>query len=194
MLALKPVPRSIARPLVPADVPIFCSACTRTLALLYVAHYNSSPVGEYRELIVAPALVRNGQSVAFWISHIVVDSAASVEAGRSIWALPKVLGSFQWRSQPGPRVELDSDEVIFRCEATPDRGRLRIPLLGAGRSRLGVSSKAFALHGSASIGFVRGTLHLSGDEGLRALGFERSQTLCWLRNMRLVIGAARDVS
>ena len=55
--------------------------------------YIDSPVGPYREIIVAPALVRRPFPQAN-VAFIAVDSEASVVGGRSNWALPKVLARF----------------------------------------------------------------------------------------------------
>lgn len=56
--------------------------------------YHTSPVGPYREIIFVPALVRHGGQWGFHISHIYVDSAASVAGGRGNWWLPKDLLAF----------------------------------------------------------------------------------------------------
>jgi hypothetical protein len=171
-VALRLVPQRIARSLLPADVPIFCSLCRRTIALLYIAHYRDSPVGEYRELIVAPAIVRHAGRIAFWISHIVVDSEASAIAGRALWALPKVLGSFDWHLRHRPRARLG----------------LRVPLAGMARSRFERRSHTFPVHGFASVSRVRAVIDLSGARELQALGFEQSHAMYRLTDMRLTIG------
>jgi Acetoacetate decarboxylase (ADC) len=190
LVALRIVPQAVARALVPADVPIFCSRCRRTVALLYVARYSNTPVGEYSELIVAPAIVRQQRGLAFWISHIVVDSEASAAAGRQIWALPKLLGSFDW--QPGARrVELASEQVSLRCEARAPRWQLRAPFGGAARSRFELLSRTFAVRASGYVGLVRATIELSGAPQLRALGFERSRTMCRVQDMNVAIAAPK---
>jgi acetoacetate decarboxylase len=186
-VALRTVPQKLARALVPADVPIFCFA-RRTVALLYVARYQSSPVGAYCELIVAPAMVRQGRGIAFWISHIVVDSAASAAAGRSIWALPKMLGSFQWPSVDHPLVKLVSDEVTLRCEVRTPGWHLRIPASGRACSRLDLRSTTFAVRVSGSVGLARAAIDLSGAEGLQGLAFQHARTVCHIRNMHVTVG------
>lgn len=55
--------------------------------------YHHTPVGAYNELLASPTLVRGG----LWRLHvpvIAVDSPASVHAGRTHWALPKMLAEF----------------------------------------------------------------------------------------------------
>jgi acetoacetate decarboxylase len=193
LLALRLVPQKVARALVPADMPIFCSACRKTLALLYVARYQSSPVGEYCELIVAPAIVRRGRSIAFWVSHIVVDSEASAAAGRSIWALPKMLGTFDWHSDARPHVQVVSNDVTLRCDVKTTGRGLRIPVAGRACSRLDLRSSAFAVRASGSVSRVRAALDLSGSEDLQGLGFEHAKIVCHLGNMHVTVGRPSEL-
>ena len=53
------------------------------------ADYTSSPVGPYREILFIPALVRLDRKIGFHVSHIYVDSVASVIGGQNNWWLPK---------------------------------------------------------------------------------------------------------
>lgn len=191
LISLRLVPLKIAGALVPDDVPILCAACRGTVALLYIARYTGSPVGEYSELIIAPATVRQGCGIAFWISHIVVDSEASAAAGRSIWALPKTLGSFHWHSASRPRVQLISDEVTLRCDVTTMGWHLRMPLSGRACSRLDLRSTT-AVQASGSIGWVGATIDLSGAEELKGLGFEHARVVCHIRNMHVTVSPPKQ--
>jgi hypothetical protein len=76
----------------------------KTLACIYAAQYGPGSVLAYNELIVAAALTRFGRHYGFWISHIYVDSPASLAGGREIWGLPKELAEFTWESRPQNRV------------------------------------------------------------------------------------------
>lgn len=96
VVGLKLVPSDIARRLVPQDAKVLCILPRRTPAILYLAQYSQSPVGQYREFIVAPALVSRRGRVGFWISHIHVDNSTSLAAGRALWSLPKQMASIQW--------------------------------------------------------------------------------------------------
>lgn len=57
--------------------------------------YHHSPVGPYREIMFVAGLVRRGLQLGFHISHIAVDSAASVVGGQANWWLPKSLLEFE---------------------------------------------------------------------------------------------------
>ena len=90
--------------------------------------YHTSPVGPYREIIFVPALVRHGWRWGFHISHIYVDSAASVAGGRGNWWLPKELLAFA--------INKRGSTTLFRADhkAQPvatgvftDNGRISLP-------------------------------------------------------------------
>ncbi|HEX2064326.1 MAG TPA: acetoacetate decarboxylase family protein [Acidimicrobiales bacterium] len=66
--------------------------------ILAAARYATSPVGPYLELAVAEP-VRLGARIGTCVTVIVVDSAASRDAGRTRWGLPKELGTLNWSAQ-----------------------------------------------------------------------------------------------
>lgn len=63
--------------------------------LVVAARYDSSPVGPYLELAVAEP-VRAGRRAGLCVTTMVVDSQASLEAGRETWGFPKELGTLRW--------------------------------------------------------------------------------------------------
>ncbi|MGF1498239.1 MAG: acetoacetate decarboxylase family protein [Elainellaceae cyanobacterium] len=101
---LQPIDVAIARPTVPAELDIVQVLPGKTLAGIYFAHYGSGSDLEYYELIEVSAVVRYGDRVGVWISHIYVDNPHSVAGGRMIWGLPKELAEFSWRR--GDRSEI----------------------------------------------------------------------------------------
>jgi hypothetical protein len=91
-----------ARPFVPPELDIVSVLPGKTLGSVYVAAYETGSSLEYNELIVVPALVRYGNQIGSWISHIYVDNPDSVAGGREIWGLPKELADFSWQmAKPG---------------------------------------------------------------------------------------------
>ncbi|SNR78130.1 Acetoacetate decarboxylase (ADC) [Haloechinothrix alba] len=70
------------------------------LATAWVSYQRGS-VLEYEELMCT-VLVRRGGRLFPTISHIWVDSAASRDGGRALWAIPKELASFE--VLPGARL------------------------------------------------------------------------------------------
>lgn len=65
--------------------------------LVIGARYDMSPVGPYRELaVVEPVLL--GARPGMCATVMVVDGAASLDAGRARWSFPKQLGTLRWSS------------------------------------------------------------------------------------------------
>jgi hypothetical protein len=189
IVAVRLVPETVARSLVPAEVRIVCVRPGSTIAVLYLSRYRDSPVGEYHEAIVAPALARIGGKPACWISHIVVDSEAATIAGRAIWDLPKHAASFQWLNQRSSRVAMNSAQFNVQVQLDSQRARVRLPFAGPAMSRLSQVIKRFYARGSARMARARASVELSGDPRLEQLGFGRLKQLFVLDDMRLTIGA-----
>ncbi|MEH2070733.1 MAG: acetoacetate decarboxylase family protein [Nostoc sp.] len=82
------------RPLIPSELEILSVWPGKTFGSVYLSNYKTSPVSEYNELIIVPALVHYRRKIGAWISHIYVDNADSVAGGREIWGLPKQLAEF----------------------------------------------------------------------------------------------------
>lgn len=114
-LTLQVVDRRVARRFVPEALEIVSVWPGRTLGGLYVGRYGPDSTLEYNELIVFAALVRRAERIGAWISHIYVDSPASMAGGRSIWGLPKELAQFE-REAGGVVVRQDGRRLCaLRC-------------------------------------------------------------------------------
>lgn len=191
VVAVKLVRKERAQPLVPPDARIVCVWPGRTLAVLFLAQYHTSPVGEYRELIVAPAIVRMRSRVGFWISHILVDSEASMIAGRSIWALPKELASMQWQSASETHMQVDAPLLKLSARFPTPRASLRVPFVGAALSRLSGHTKQFGVRGIANVGTTRAKIELTAGPDLQALEFQGATTMFAGLGMNITIGSPR---
>jgi hypothetical protein len=77
--------------------------------------------------IIGAVVYRRGATVFTHIPFIAVDSAASVVGGRTNWALPKTLASFD--GQPAHGVSMAATGGDWRVEATPTAYRLVVPML-----------------------------------------------------------------
>lgn len=97
------MPIEKARPFVPAELEIVQVLPGMTLGAIAVARYTEGSTLTYSELVVAPALVRSEGHQGAWISQIYVDDETSLQAGRSLWGLPKELATFDWERQSEPR-------------------------------------------------------------------------------------------
>ncbi len=92
------LPRSAAHALSGGVRRLIAPPLIGSLAGVGFVRYDQTPVGPYHELAVTPAVHWRDLPGAY-ISRMVVDSQASWLAGRSIWSLPKEMGSFDWREQ-----------------------------------------------------------------------------------------------
>lgn len=113
---LMPVAR--ARPFVPDDLEIVTVLPGLTLGAIAAARYGAGSILEYSELVVVPALVRAGEAVGGWISHIYVDDPTSQLGGQSIWGLPKELATFEWETQVETR---GADSTLLRVSRHGER-------------------------------------------------------------------------
>jgi len=63
---------------------------------LMLVNYTASPVGPYRELLHVSGFFRSSAGVRPSVTRILVDSEASLRAGRDLWGFPKELADFEW--------------------------------------------------------------------------------------------------
>ena len=102
-------------------LPIFPG---KTLGGIYVASYGEGSVLRYNELIVFCGLVRYGDRISNWVTHIYVDQPQSVAGGRNIWGLPKQLATFRWEDSDRPEVRVFQEggqlcHVSYRWQLPP---------------------------------------------------------------------------
>jgi hypothetical protein len=99
---------NLARTMVPDDLPIVEVRPGRSAAAIIVADYQSRATFPYSELAVMPAMVRYRGVRGPWISHIWVNSQASLEGGRRMWGLAKEHADFSWDGGPTRRVQVSA--------------------------------------------------------------------------------------
>ncbi len=188
IVGFKWVRSDVARQFVPPDATVLCPWPGRTLALLYLAHYRDSPVGEYHEAIVAPAPIWHRGQLGFWVSHIFVNKARSIAAGRAIWALPKQPASMQWTRSAFSALGSGLD---LQVQVTRPRRWVWLPFVGAAMSRYSNVESWFGVRGVARVGFARSRLQLADDLGLARLGFSGTFQVCVCERMTITIGRPR---
>ncbi len=98
-----------------------------TLGGLLLARYGVQATLPYHELIVFSGLATAGGRAGFVVSHIYVDSEASMQGGREIWGLPKELAAFRWSAREVV-VEQDGRRLV-RARLRRRGGRVPVPLL-----------------------------------------------------------------
>lgn len=98
-----------------------------TLGGILLARYGEGATLEYHELIVFSGLATAGARAGFVVSHIYVDSTASLRGGREIWGLPKELAEFGWARREV--VVEQAGRLLVRARMRRRPGRLAVPLV-----------------------------------------------------------------
>jgi hypothetical protein len=93
------------------------------IALAGLVDYRGGPVGPYRELFAAPMMVRGG-GLGGHVPFMAVDSQASVDGGRSNWALPKQLAVFD--THRGGRISVRGDGWTVALSGATRRRRIPV--------------------------------------------------------------------
>ena len=136
--SVQPVDIDQVRPLVPPQLEIVPVFPGKTLAGLYISAYTVGSDLEYNELIVVNGVVRSGDRIGIWVSHIYVDNPHSVAGGREIWGLPKQIAEFDWVEGEHPRVSvLQEGQLLCRLSYRWQIPGLRQWLPAAGFSTRG---------------------------------------------------------
>lgn len=101
-----------------------------TVGGVLLARYDETATLPYHELIVFSGLARPAGSarVAAIVSHLYVDSEASLAGGRAIWGLPKELADFGW--SPARVTVRQAGRTLLDARIRRRRGiRAPLPLL-----------------------------------------------------------------
>lgn len=189
-VATRPVAIRSVRSWIPESLRIIPIAPGRTLAVLAFLRYAEGSTLRYHEFICAPALVTSRAHVGSWISHIHVDSAASLAGGRELWSLPKRMGAFEWTRE---RIELSSPEVSCRMEVRA-QGRLAlpVPLVAPAFGTYRNAVDWFVATGRGRVTRVPARVHIGNPE-LGDLGFDQVRHVYRIRNLRGTIFPAKSL-
>ncbi len=124
--------------------------------LVIGARYATSPVGPYVELAVVEP-VRLGARPGMCATVMVVDSAASLDAGRARWSFPKQLGTLRWSSGGGGTARLRWDEGDVEVNSRPigPEGPIPCPAWCLQSGDAGVVATGAFLRGRGRLASVR---------------------------------------
>ena len=174
------------RSLVPQELKIVPVAPGRTLATVYLASYGPGSTLDYNELIVAPALTRYQGKWGFWVSHIYVDNADSMAAGREIWGLPKELAEFTWDSERNRVVVRQRDRLL----CTLDYGRRfwlwKQRIIPSVFTLLGSDLLLFKGEVRARLGIAGGHLQVPDESPFKNLGLGRGWLTYHYKEMKFI--------
>ncbi|MBW4442109.1 MAG: acetoacetate decarboxylase family protein [Plectolyngbya sp. WJT66-NPBG17] len=110
-LTLHLIDFSDAAKVIPKDLEIVQVLPGKTIGGLVLGKYESGSILTYGELIAVAGLVRYGDKIGSWISHIYVDDSSSIAGGREIWGLPKEDAQFLWQPEGGATVK-QGDQIL----------------------------------------------------------------------------------
>ncbi|GAQ77960.1 hypothetical protein KFL_000060250 [Klebsormidium nitens] len=96
---LQLVKASEARKFIPPELKIV-EAFGYTLGGLYFAQYDSSPAGQFDELVALAGIVWNPPTSCAWAARVLVDTPVAVRHGLTEVGLPSRLARFQKRRLP----------------------------------------------------------------------------------------------
>jgi acetoacetate decarboxylase len=169
------VPIEVVRAEVPAELHVVPVAPGKTLCALFCAQYVAGSTLCYHELAIAPALIRVGYRPGFWISHIYVDSLASLLGGRSIWSLPKQLARFQWSD--GAIDVFDESMHLCGIRWKPRRYGVPLPLYVPVFSRGESQFHRFSAGGRATTRPCAGSTRIGPGSPFAPLGFQSTRVI-----------------
>lgn len=158
---------------IPPDFEILNVWPGKAMGGVYLSRYEVGSTLEYSELIVVPAFVRYGGKIGGWISHIYVDSPASVAGGREVWGLPKELADFAWDDVENRVVVRQNDRVL--CSFS--HGNLGLSWTqSATVHSFGLRDREIVYFDGdlkAKTGFVRGQLDIPPESPFASLGLDQ---------------------
>ncbi|HZO90342.1 MAG TPA: acetoacetate decarboxylase family protein [Chthonomonadaceae bacterium] len=190
--SIQPVDRERARALIPPELKPIPVWPGKTLGGLYLASYGPGSTLEYHELIVVAALVRCGYRVGAWISHIYVDSAASLAGGRQIWGLPKEIAQFAW--EPGELGRLavrQGERRLCTLHLNRTRGTLPLRFPLPVFSVLGPERLYFTGALTCRVGLAEARWEIPEESPFSALNLSRPWLTLAYRSLELIAPAPR---
>jgi acetoacetate decarboxylase len=192
---LRLVDRVQARAFVPSGLDIVSVLPGKTLGVVYLAAYGPGSALPYHELIVVPALVREGTHVGGWISYIYVDYPEAMAGGRQIWGLPKELARFTWETGDERQVTVRQDgRVVCTLHYGRPRCLWRQPLWLPVLSLRGAHRLRFTGTGTARFGLGKGHVDVPAGTPWAALGVAGAARPYHYDEMTLVAHAPRVLS
>lgn len=177
-----------------ADAPDPHSAATKPITIFgrsvvsaaFFVYERPSPL-TYDE-IMATVLVREGWRLRISITHIWVNSAASRDGGRALWAIPKELAEFETAPQASYAAQGIGSLAVRRVRRLP----LRVPLgFRIAQDRAG-ELLVSPVSGRVRPGLARGRWSFAADGPLAFLVGRRPLLTLAARPFRLLFGRATD--
>lgn len=155
----------------------------RTIVLAMFVRYDEPSPLTYDE-VMATQLVRDGLLPRVSITHIWVDSPASRDGGRDLWAIPKDLAEFRRTNDQWYRGTGIAELSLRRSRTLPFRLPAAFKLV-QNRDGQKVTSP---VRGAAKVGLARGTWAFDADGPLAFLSGRRPLLTLTVRPFRMIFG------
>jgi hypothetical protein len=188
------------RPFIPPEFEIVSVLPGKTLGGVYLSYYGSDSVLQYSELIIAAGIVRYGNKLGGWISHIYVDNPNSVAGGREIWGLPKELANFTWTKESRNASEYDNyvtvhqgEQMLCQLSYNPKSFGLQLPFSSDVFSTQLDSILSFNGKIEANVGLCGSRLQIPIESPFASLGLDRPWLTFYCENLHLVAGTPKVV-
>ena len=151
-----------ASPFIPPELTIVTVSPSKTLGGVYLSNYGAGSSLEYSELIVVAGLVKRGQTIGAWVSHIYVDNPDSVAGGREIWGMPKELATFDWQTGAQRVVVRQDNQVLCALSSSGRVSLWRQSIAFPAYSLLNSNFARFNATALANFGLITAKLEVPG--------------------------------
>ncbi len=148
----------------------------------FFVYEEPSPL-TYNE-IMATMLVRHGWRIRVTVTNIWVDSEASRDGGRALWAIPKELAEFEIKPAVSYVAATIGTLTVKRCRSLPFGLPLRFTVA---QNRAGTLLTT-RVRGRGRIGIARGQWHFDSDGPLDYLAGRKPLCSIVLRPVRIKFG------
>lgn len=190
---LQPIKSERVQSFIPSELEVVSLWPGQTLGGLYVAAYGLGSTLEYNELIVIGAVVRYGNQLGAWISHIYVDHPDSVAGGREIWGLPKALAQFTWGANNQSVQVHQGEQLLCDLSRTWKLPGWRQTLSFSAFSTLGLDLLCFEAKSNARLCLAGMKVQVPATSSIAALGLDQPWLGGECQNLHLVAEAPQVV-
>jgi acetoacetate decarboxylase len=183
-----------ASPFVPPELEIVKATPSKTIGGVYLSQYSSGSNLQYNELIVVAALVKRGNQIGAWVSHIYVDNLESIAGGREIWGLPKEFAEFHWQTgEQGRVVVRQQDQVLCSLSANWRLSLWRQRIAFPSYSQLAENFLLFNAGADANFGLVGARLEVPDSSPFAKLIDSPPVLVVSADSLELVVNAPKAV-
>lgn len=174
---------------IPSDLELVSVLPGYTIGGIYLSHYGANSALSYSELIVVPGVVRSGEALGAWISHIYVDNSDSVAGGQQIWGLPKQLAEFHWQRDRTAVAVQQTDRLLCNLQTSWQLPLWQQPFAGTVLSQLQTTLVQFVGQASFRVRLTGAQLTIPDTAPFANLGLDRPLVVVGCHDLDLLVKA-----